>query len=326
MTPAYRRLELPSLYQFYSKPNFEAMSKGTDVYFFGLPVSGKTSLLMGLTGVEGKDCCIPFKTSPYAAALKQYVEAGLMSCDYLPNYATVVNATIEEKRKGGNGKEVYWNHGINFVELPCEQFACKIANNDDTIDMEDMGSGTVKLLRNDNPKVFFIIVDPTRDIFSFTFGQPVYDTNGVQIDIINESICVDQMCFLYRLISLFEMPKTKEFMKKVYAIHFIVTKADTIGKTYQERKERTRDLLLEKYHGPVQQLIALCRRAKRINYATDFVPMVYPFSLGRFSDHKTFEYDNRSSLAIIDALRHMTEGKKEGNFWDNLRDCLIKPL
>jgi hypothetical protein len=69
-----------------------------------------------------------------------------------------------------------------------------------------------------------------------------------------------------------------------------------------------------------------CRRTKHINYATDFVPMVYPFSLGRCFEHGTFEYDNRSSLAIIDALRHMTAAKKESNFWDNLRDCLLKPL
>lgn len=299
------------------------MPKGTDVYFFGLPVSGKTSLLMGLTGAEGKGCYIKFKAKggSYAQALKKYVEAGVMPYSCPSNFISIVSAMIEEKRMGRNEKEVYWNHDVNFMELPCY----KIANNY-TGSLFDMGVGTRDLLRNNNRKVFFIIVDPTRDIFSFTFGKPKYDTNGTLINIDMKSECVDQTCFLSRLIFLFELPENKEFMKNVDAIHFIVTKADTLGRTDQERKERARDLLLAKYQGPIQNLIAFCRCNRRINYVSDHLPMVYPFSLGRFSDNKSFEYDNRSSLAIIVALRHMTAAKKEGSFWDELRDCLIKPL
>ena len=196
MTPNYHELELPSLY---GKPNYEAMPKGTDVYFFGLPVSGKTSLLMGLTGAEGKGCNIKFKAKggSYAQALKKYVEAGVMPYSCPSNFISIVSAMIEEKRMGRNEKEVYWNHEINFVEMSGEEFANKIANNDKTVSLADMGEGTLNLLRNNNRKVFFIIVDPTRDIFSFTFGKPKYDTNGtlINIDMKSELVNTVEACF-----------------------------------------------------------------------------------------------------------------------------------
>lgn len=322
MIPKY--CDLPSLYEIWSKPNYEAMPRGTDVYFFGMPTSGQTCLLMGLMGSDGMGYSINFHTKGglYASALIHYLKAGKLPAMDCGNFVSTIRATIEEKGKKGE----ILNHEINFVELPGEKFSCKIANNEDTVEMEDMGSGTVKLLRNKNRKVFFIIVDPTRDIFKFTYEQPVLDSNGNMISVNPRHLFIDQTAGLAKFISLFEMPENKEFMKNVDAIHFIVTKADTLGRTDQERKERAHDLLLAKYQGPIRNLITFCRRSKRINYATDFKPMVYPFSLGRFSDDRTFEYDNRSSLAIIDALRHMTAAKKEGSFWGELRDCLIKPL
>ena len=324
MTQTYRELELPSLNQFYTKPYYETKPGGTDVYFFGMPTSGQTCLLMGLMGSDGMGCSVNFhaKGGLYASALIHYLKAGELPAMHVGNFVSTIRATIEEKGKKGE----ILNHEINFVELPCEQFACRIANNNDTINIEDMGSGTMKLLQNNNRKVFFLVVDPTKDILRITYGKPVRDTNGNIIGIDKKALCIDQTFCLNKFISLFQMPENKEFMKKVDAIHFIVTKADLLGRTDQERKERARDLLLAKYQGPIRNLITFCRRSKRINYATDFKPMVYPFSLGRFSDDRTFEYDNRSSLAIIDALRHMTAAKKEGSFWDELRDCLIKPL
>lgn len=324
MTQTYRELELPSLNQFYTKPYYETKPGGTDVYFFGMPTSGQTCLLMGLMGSDGMGCSVNFhaKGGLYASALIHYLKAGELPAMHVGNFVSTIRATIEEKGKKG----AILNHEINFVELPCLQFADKIANNYNTVSLFDMGDGTMDLLRNNNRKVFFLIIDPTRDTFGFTFDEPVYGINGDKIGVNKRVTYINQLLGLDRLISLFGMVENKEFMKQVDAIHFIVTKADTLGRTDQERKERARDLLLAKYQGPIRNLITFCRRSKRINYATDFKPMVYPFSLGRFSDDRTFEYDNRSSLAIIDALRHMTAAKKEGSFWDELRDCLIKPL
>ena len=169
--------------------------------------------------------------------------------------------------------------------------------------------------------MFLLIVDPTRDIFNFTYDEPIYD-NGNKVGINKKTILIDQTACLTKFIDLFEMPENKEFMKNVDAIHFIVTKADTLGRSDQDRKEKARDLLLDKYRGPITKLIAFCRRSKRVNYATDFKPKAYPFSLGKFFVGGSFEYIDDSTLKIIDTLRHITAAKKEGNFWDDLRDTL----
>ena len=313
--------ELPKLAQYTAYANYEALSGCTDVYFFGIPGAGRLCLLMGIIGADGYGYSINFaaKGGPEALALRRYLCAGALPNSTPGKYVTTYNASIVEKRDKEGG---FVDHHVNFVRMSGEEFAEKIANNDETVSLNDMGDGAKNLLRNSNRKVFLLIVDPTRDIFNFTYDEPVYDSNNNMIGVNPGKILVDQTACLAKFISLFEMPENKEFMKNVDAIHFIVTKADTLGRSDQERKERARDLLLEKYRGPISNLIAYCRRSKRVNYATDFKPKAYPFSLGQFFVGGSFRYNNDSTLKTIDTLRHITAAKKEGNFWDDLRDTL----
>ena len=311
---------LPDLKQFTSNPNLEAEDDCTDVFLFGTPGTGKTCLLMGLTGGDGQGYSINFRKygGPYASALKRYVSAGTTPDRTPGSYVTTINGLIEEKA----GKDKVLNHKINFVEMSGEEFAHKLANGE-SVKLEDMGSGTTKLLSNDNRKVFFIVVDPTaKNEIEFEYDEDIYDEEGNRIDVIQKKEHISQEECLNKFASLFDLPENKKLMQRVDAIHFIVTKADTLGDDPEERKQKAHDLLIEKYIGPIQKLVGYCRRTKRVNYSTNFKPRVYPFSLGKFYLGGVFEFDKQETLNIIDTLRHITVAQKEPNFWDRLRDFL----
>ena len=315
---------LPDLSQLTCKPVYEAREgRGcTDVYFFGVSGAGKTGLLTGLMGAEYSDYTFNYlgNGGAYAAALKQYAEAGVMP-GYTPYpYTAAINCRIEEK----NGKSTKI-HYVNFIEMSGQLFSYRIANCEQP-KLEDMGYGVERLFRNGNRKVLFLIVDPTRDIFNLSYNDPEYDMNGNVIGVNPSKLFVDQTTCLAKFISLFEMQENKNLMKKVDAIHFIVTKADILGDDEETRKMKARDLLLDKYGGIVQNLIGYCRRTNRINYVTDFRPMVYPFSMGQFYDDGTFKYDKSSSLKIIDVLRHYTIAIKEEGVLGKVRDCLVDSI
>lgn len=301
--------QLPDLEQFAAHPNYEATPDCTDVYFFGLPGAGRLCLLMGIIGANGYGYSINFreKGGPEAMALKQYLWAGVGPKATPGKYVNTINASIGEKIDDEGG---FVNHNVNFVRMSGEEFVHKIANNDDTVCLKDMGDGIKELLRNSNRKVFFIVIDPTTEILRFDYFREVLDDNGNVTGIEPIAEYIYQQSCISKFVSLFECEENKAFMKQVDAIHFIVTKADTLGKTQEERSLKAHALLINHYCGAVYTLIHYCRRMKRINRTTDFQPRIFTFSLGKFY-YDGYEYDSKDSLYLIDALRHMTQGTKE---------------
>ena len=314
--------QLPELGQFSANPCFEAIERSTDVYLFGIPNTGKTCLLMGISGAGDKNFLIDFKRKggPYAAALKQYVIAGTVPKRTPGTFVTTINCDIIEKRKDKRGSEMDLKHHINFVEMSGEEFAHKLANNQET-KLVDMGRGTKELLRNNNRKVFFIVVDPTVETVEFDYFEEVKEGEDV-VDLKSIKEQIPQSICLSKFLALFKYEENKKFMKKVDAIHFIVTKADTLGNNDHDRKVKARDLLIEKYGQEIGQLIDYCKDTKRINYATDYCPMVYPFSLGKFFADGGFDYDKASALKLVNVLRLNTAAEKRVTFVDRVRDAL----
>ena len=197
-----------------------------------------------------------------------------------------------------------------------EEFALHIADNQD-VSLADMGTGATNLLRNDNRKVFFIIVDSTKDSVKFNYMEQVRDADGNIIEDRIRKRYISQLDILNKFVSLFTLPENADIMRRVDAIHFIVTKADMLG-DYATRKELARDLLHEKYRGPVQNLKNFCQQSKTINAGTKYAPQVFTFSLGKFYLGDVFDFDNQETLDIIEAIRVITQGKKETTWWDKV--------
>ena len=310
-------------YQF-EDPNLEAPAGCTDIYLFGTPGTGKTCLLMGLTGANGsrdqrgQSYTLNMRTQggPYASALQQYVSAGITPGRTYGTFVTTINGQVNEVDKKGR----ILNHRINLVEMSGEEFALRIADNKE-VSLSNMGTGATNLLSNENRKVFFIIVDASKEKVKCEYIEQVKDAEGNVIDERIRKKYIWQLDILNKFVGLFELPENQEIMKRVDAIHFVVTKADMLGEK-NVRKEKARDLLLNTYAGPVEQLKNYCRLTKRINYSTDYRPLVFTFSLGKFYLGDVFIYDNEDTIRIVDTIRLVTGSTKEKSWWDKLKATL----
>ena len=295
--------------------------EGTDVYFFGMPTSGKTSLLMGLTAANGLGYTLDMRTNggPYAAALRQYAHAGIMPGRTLGRFVTSVSGTINRYKKSGRVK----NLPINIVEMSGEEFALRIAETKEP-SMANMGTGVTNLLRNGNQKVFFIIVDASRPMVKVSYLDHEIDDDG-EIARAVKFRYISQLDILDKFMVLISLPENQDIMSHVDAIHFIVTKSDAIeGGEGETIEERALNLVNTQYLSVVEQLKNYCRRTRRINRTTDYTPLVFTYSLGKFYAGDVFEYDNTDTLKIVEAIRDSSVGVFR-NFWQRLRDT-FRPM
>ncbi len=285
----------------------------TDVYFFGMPGCGKTSLLMGLSGACNSVLAFRYGEpgGDYILALQQYLLAGVTPA-WTPVSCAVANGVLRES----GGRRNNTSHPINLVEMSGEEFALRIADFKE-VTLANMGTGATNLLKNSNRKVFFIIIDPTRLRVKVNNCVEVKDASGVVTGYEIRRKCVSQLDIMNKLVGLFCLPENAEIMKRVDAIHFVVTKADTLGETESERRERAKELLLATYRGPVKALKNFCRHTKRIDRSTGYVPQVFTFSLGRFYAGNVFSYVQDDSCTIADALLKVVKDSKR-KWWQRL--------
>lgn len=304
---------LPNIQEYQQEsPNLQAPEGCTDVYLFGTPGTGKTCLLMGLLGANGSGYSINMKTNggPYAAALQQYVQEGITPGRTFGNFVTTISGEVNEEGKRGN----VISHRINLVEMSGEEFALRIADNKE-VSLSNMGTGTTNLLKNNNRKVFFIIVDSSKPKVKVEYLEEKRDAEGNLVDQRIRKKYLSQLDIMNKFVSLFTLPENQDIMSKVDAIHFVVTKADLLGDT-STRLENAHKLLTSMYGGPIEQLKSYCRKTKRINYSTNYRPQVFTFSLGRFYLCDIFDFDKTETLRIIDTIRIVTGGMKEASWWD----------
>ncbi len=311
------REEYPEIADFQTEdPGLRAPENCTDIYLLGTPGTGKTCLLMGLAGADGSGYSLNMKVQggAYASALQQYVRAGITPGRTFGKFVTVINGEVNENGKRGN----ITSHPINLVEMSGEEFALRIADSKE-VTLANMGTGATNLLKNSNRKVFFIIIDPTRLRVKVDYRVEVKDASGVVTGYEIRQKYVSQLDIMNKFVGLFKLNENAEIMKRVDAIHFVVTKADTLGETDSERRERAKELLLTTYRGPVEALKNFCRQTKRINYSTDYRPHVFTFSLGNFYLGDVFNFNDSETLQIVDSIRAITVGETEETWWQKVK-------
>ena len=288
----------------------------TDVYFFGVPSTGKTCVLMGLSNSDYLHVSLIKGGGDYAEALQQYTTVGMTVPRTPGTFVSTLDAKISSKV---NPDAV---HHINLVEMSGEEFAFDIAKNKERIiSFEKMGSGATKLLKNNNRKVFFLIIDPTANIVTITREKEVgKDAEGKPI-IELDSCSIQQSTILNRMVNLLAAPENREIMRKVDSIHIIMTKADTLGNTV-EREEKALNIFQGKYSSKIlSELVELCKE-HNINAQSNFHPKLYTFSLGSFYVGGLYEYDSTDSDRLVKAIKNSTRGLKKKSWWDRIKETV----
>lgn len=306
------RESLPVLDNIIPRCKTECYADHTDVFLFGIPATGKSCVLAGLIGSNILNYDSVSSGGAYADALIDFMNNSCPPPPTRKNYLTTIKAWIK------NGDIV---HPYNLIEMAGEEFADKISlNPDGEVCFEDMGTGATDLLSSDNDKIFFIIVDPTKDFVRFKTEREVKDKEGKFIGYETVEIVVNQVQCLKRMINMFNRVENENIMKKVKAIHFIVTKSDTLGDTLESRLDGAAAILNKKYPLCIASLYDIFENSDyEINRATDYKPMVYTFSLGKFYVGNIFEYDSSDSVNLIEVMQGNIVGIKKETFFDKMR-------
>lgn len=282
----------------------------TDVYLFGVPSTGKTCVLMGLLNSNLFNWnAVEFGGVDAGEQLQYLCDKGILPARTIDSIV-IINGKI----RNSSGDVV---HPINIIDMSGEDFAFKISKNPDTsVSFADMGSGVPELLQNENDKVFFFFIDPTKNC--------VIIKRIVAGDLVD--IEVDQKAILNKFMSLLE--KNEDIMKRVKAIHFIATKADCLSDDRASRLEKALKKIVGedgksgRYNQPIEKLKGLCdRRDCNINVSSDNRLLLLDYSLGKFYMGGIFEYDSHDSDKIINFISEISAGKREFKTkWERLVD------
>lgn len=271
----------------------------TDVYFFGVSGSGKTCVLAGLMSLTGQ---LGFRFDPkgpggggnYAMELRNYARTSMLPPATDQNYIQVIDAQINDE----NGNL----HKISMIEMSGEKTA-RFAAIDNPSSLEELGPGAAGLLGNDNNKVIFFVIDPTNE----KNVQMGHDSNQwvMQSDVLD---CVSSL-----------LSKNPVLMKKVVAIHVILTKSDTLG-DYVDQEVIQDRLNKQGYSAVLSSIKAICQKYD-INKQTGFQVGLYPFCVGKFMPGDVYTFDETDSLKILRVIQKNTVVvRPTSGFMDSLRN------
>lgn len=309
--------DLPNIRKAIEDSRAECKEGFTDVFFFGIPSTGKTCVLMGMSRSSSLHINLASGGGDYASALQQYTDVGVTVPRTPGTFVTTLEATISSRNESGAV------HKVNLVEMSGEEFAFDIVNRPGHVfTFEDMGSGATQLLMNDNRKVFFLIIDPTANVVRIN-REVVdgYDEETGQPLTRLEYCVVNQRTLIQKMVDLFLDPGNSEIMKKVDSIHIIMTKSDTLGNPV-EREEKALKIFKDKFGGDIlEPLIELCQKYN-INSNTQFCPKLYTFSLGTFYVGGLYEYEQTDSNRLVRAIINSTRGVKSKTIFDKVKNIV----
>ena len=311
--------DLPDIYEAMKKSEAECSEGSTDVYFFGLPFTGKTCILQGLLCIASLHVDLAASGSPYAEALRQYSDYGMVLPCTPDDFVTILKTTIK------TDEHTPIEHNVNFVEMSGNHFLDMVKDNGEHPKKEDNGD-IAHLLHNDNRKIFFLIIDPIINNIKLNLEYDEYDEQtGEKIHKLKYAV-VNQKILMQKIVNIFQDPANSDIMRKVDSIHIIITKADIFGERLQ-RREKALDYFNNHYAmNIVSPLIGVCRDYN-INCNSNYRPKLFTFSLGKFYVGGLYEYDSIDSELLIQTISKVLSSPYEQmSFGSRLKNKLKEKL
>lgn len=280
--------------------NPHSESGNTDIFFFGVSGSGKTCVLSGLMSLTGQlgfsfDPVGPGGGGHYAMDLRNYARTSMLPPATDQHCIQVIDGQINDEK--GN------LHKISFIEMSGEKTAI-FASMENPTSIEDLGPGAAGLLNNDNDKLLFFVIDPTNE----------KEIKSTALD--EARMVVQQSDVLECIVAL--LAKNPSLMKKVNAIHIILTKSDTLGDFVDQNV--IMDMLNKQgYAAVLSSLKELCVKYD-INKQTGFQVGLYPFCVGKFMPGEVYTFDETHSLKLLRAIQRNTGMVRRRTFRDQIVD------
>lgn len=278
--------------------NPQSQEGNTDIFFFGVPGSGKTCVLAGLMSLSGRlgfdfDPRGAGGGGPYAVELQNYARSSMLPPKTDDFFIQVIDCQIDDEEKN--------SHNISIIEMAGEKTR-DFAFIENATSLDDLGPGAAGLLQNNNNKVIFFVIDPTNERYV------VMDDGSTQL--------VKQDNVLNCIASLLE--KNKELLKKITAIHIILTKSDTLGDHADANV--IQDLLIQQGYQAVMTRIKRICETYDINKATGFQVGLFPFCVGKFMPGDVYTFDETDSLKILRVIQANTTAVRQKTWGDRLKE------
>lgn len=305
--------------------NFNVAPNTTDVYFFGVPGCGKSSVIAGLLKASNVADGLTFKIIPrgghkgynYATILESYLDRELFPMstpkvvqrggavqegDNDDKFIQIIDAELHEKHQNQHR-----THRISIIEMPGERtLALAAANNAKDVNL--LGEGASKLLQNANNKVIFFVIDP--------FDNKVNSVmmNGVESQ-------MPQARTIFCVASLLKDMLEQNTLKNLKAVHIILAKSDLIK---DQSSDTISDLLFQStYQQFSNTLKEMCQKNYgEVNRQCNRMPYVFTFSLGNIAAGDFVKYDDTDSKKILKVACANTVSVRTNNFVDDVMEWM----
>lgn len=285
----------------------------TDIYFMGIPRSGKSCVLASFVYEASRNGLLDFirtvnddgidRSEDYFYALYECINKA--SSPQSTNDDTVslmkFNLYQDEKNKVRNP--------ITMVEISGECFnlmATDTSGSFNNLTKWDR-MGAKQIIKTSNRKLFFFLVDYSRIVAD---AADFASEKAPEIEILSRALAT------FKTDGYGEPDKdgcNKDCtFSKVDTLGIIVTKSDLMNVPSRERRtECARNYLENKYKLFTEQLKRVCLKYN-INKVNKNIPYLLPFSLGRFIIGNKVIYDNMDAKILLDFIKANTrqEGSK----------------
>ncbi len=228
-----------------------AMEEGrTDLYFVGVPGSGKSTMLAGLLKTANDKGKLMPDTYNNAGSIYQTNLITDLNRGVLPN-ATIAGSYnyVALSLKDDNGKK----HPFNIVEIPGENYV-NIFNNAEV-------EGILKYINNSNKKILVFVIDALAHDTNYSESPSPLDQNLAYTNIL-------------------QMFKTNGILEKTDAIYLVANKFDTIIENYYAHDNRPNGDRAEEFlNKNFFNFIENCKMARE-ETRNQFKIKTLPFSIG----------------------------------------------
>jgi DNA replication protein DnaC len=241
----------------------------TDVYFVGVPGSGKSTMLSGLLNMANKNGILMADIYNNDGSIYQTQLISDLNKGVLPN-ATASGSYnyVALSLKDGNGAK----HPFNIVEVPGENYV-NMFNNGDVGEF-------LSYISNGNKKILIFVIDAMAHHTGYNDSSSQLDQNLVYVNILN-------------------MFKANGILNQTDAIYLVANKFDALKETrYIASNSSDVDLADDFLQEEFKNLIANCKDAREESN-NKFKIKVLPFSIGNVSYTSVIENFNKEHSEVV---------------------------
>jgi hypothetical protein len=260
----------------------------TDVYFIGVPGSGKSTMLSGILNSANKKGILMPDTynnngSVYQSQIISDLNMGVLPMATASGSYNYLPLSIKDSN------EV--NHPFNIVEVPGENF----------ISMFNSGDvpSLLNYIKNKNKKIIIFVIDSLAQHADYDESSQYYDQNLVYTNILN-------------------MFLNNGVVEQTDAIYIVANKFDAINKNQNASLDEQLTIANQYLSQEYLSLINNCKNARSLS-RNDFKIKVFPFSIGKVKFASIIEeFNNEYSTNIVNHLLEdsfVVRGGRFGKFF-----------